>query len=229
MSRRAFTLVELIVTSVIGVLVAGAVVSSVSSLQRARASSIARQQAYGRSDAAASRIALDLSNAVRHYELTFARVLVVNGGAPGAETDELLILANASRPVRGEDGIAEGSEVEVQYRIRPGVVGGAASLWRRSDPAFDLYLDAGGVASTVASGVTALSIQAFDGSAWFDSWDSDSDGMPHAVRVVVSATSDDRRTTSVARRLVAIDRVPIPLETTEEEDSGGTTPAGGAR
>jgi hypothetical protein len=54
-------------------------------------------------------------------------------------------------------------------------------------------------------------IQAFDGTTWFDDWDTDSDGYPHAVRVTVTARSDDGSVTRVSRRTIAVDRVPLPV------------------
>jgi prepilin-type N-terminal cleavage/methylation domain-containing protein len=223
--RRAFTLVELIVVSVIGVMVAGAIVTSVSSLQRARASSLGRQQAFGRAEAAAGRIALDLSNVVRHHDLRFVRIAVVSAGTPEAKRDDLLMLARSSRPVRGEDLAPEGADYEIQYRIMPGAAN-APALWRRIDPALDQFLDAGGVASALVAGVTSLAVQCSNGSEWFDAWDSDSDGVPHAVRVTVVAASDDGRFSATARRLVAMDRPPLPLADDTADASGGTPASG---
>lgn len=221
-ARAGFTLVELIVAAVIGVLVAGGVTASLSGMLRARGVAESRREAFARADAAASHLALDLQNVVRHFDLTHARVAIVSGGALGAEQDEVLLLCKSSRPVRGDELNPEGDDFEVQYRVAP--VQGAAGLWlwRRADPALDPYLDAGGVAAALVRGVASLSIQASNGVDWFDDWDSDTDGMPHAVRLVVTATSDDGRVTATARRLVAIDRVPIPPPEASDEETGGS-------
>src|SRR5262245_22474400 len=152
---RAFTLVELIVAAVIGVLIAGATATAMTQLFRARGSSAAHQQAYARADGAAARIALDLTNALRRNDPLQEKVAVINGGAPGAERDELLMLQKSLRPLRGVDGEPEGDEFEVQYRVMPAADGHDA-LWRRVDMGHDEYVDAGGIAGPIAGGMVAL-------------------------------------------------------------------------
>jgi len=41
-------------------------------------------------------------------------------------------------------------------------------------------------------------------------WDSDTDGYPHALRVTLVALADDGKTTAVARRVISLDRTPLP-------------------
>jgi type II secretion system protein J len=222
-SRAGFTLVELIVAAVIGVLIAGAVATSISQLFRARGSSAAHQQAFARADGAAARIALDMSNALRRNDPLQEKIAVINGGAPGQERDEVLMLARSMRPVRGDPSNPEGDEYEVQYRVMP-AGDGASALWRRSDMAHDEYVDAGGIASPITGGMVALSVQANDGSdQWFEEWDSDSDGLPHAVRISVTAQSDDAKASATAVRIVAIDRVPIPPPSEDPSSSGSNS------
>jgi hypothetical protein len=227
MTRRGFTVVELVVTSVIGVMIAGAVLTSVSAMQRARAASQGRRQAFARAEAACSRIAQDLQNVCRNADLTHVRVAITNAGAPGAEQDGLLLLTGPGRPVRGEEFAPEGNQFEVQYKVMP-TGAGRAGLWRRVDPGHDEFLDGGGIAAEVAAGTASLSLQASDGTNWYEDWDSDADGVPHAVRVVVAAASDDGRATMVARRIVAIDRVPLPPADTGEGSDSGEAPAAGS-
>jgi prepilin-type N-terminal cleavage/methylation domain-containing protein len=211
--RSGFTLVELIVAALIGVLIAGATATAMSQLFRARGSSAAHQQAFSRADGAAARIAFDLTNALRRTDPLQQKVAVINGGSPGAERDEVLMLMKSLRPLRGIEGEPEGDEFESQYRIMP-AADGQDALWHRIDMAHDEYIDAGGIASPVVGGMVALSIQANDGTdQWFDDWDSDSDGLPHAIRISVTAKSDDGRAVASAVRIVALDRVPIPLPT----------------
>jgi len=228
-ARAGFTLVELIVAAVIAALVAGSAVGAVSQMLKLKSKSAARQQAYERADVAAARIALDLCNIVRHHNLQFARVTVSDGGAGDTAHDGLLLLTRSSRQVRNEEDGVEGGEYEVQYRVGPmGGQDNAQALWRRCDPAHDPYQDAGGVAAPVVRGVKSLSIRAYDGNEWFDSWDSDSDGYPHAVQVVVTVDSDDGLATAVARRTIAMDRTPTPPAPADSTTpSSATTPTTG--
>jgi len=224
MNRHAFTLVELIVTTVIGVVIAGAVTTSISQFLRARSASASRHEAYSRAESAAARIATDLLNTVRNPDLLYSRISITPGASDAS--DELLVLTKSTRPLRGDEYNPEGDEYESQFRIAPGA-NGRPALWRRLDPGLDLYVDAGGIAAPVVPGVIGLSLEGYDGTEWFDKWDSDTDGLPHAVRVTITALSDDGRTRAVARRLVAIDRVPLPPEdTSAESDSSEPTSPG---
>jgi prepilin-type N-terminal cleavage/methylation domain-containing protein len=226
-SRGGFTLVELIVASVIAALVAGSTVMAMSRLLALRSRASGHEQAFGRADAAAADIARDLANALRDWNLPFARVAINDSGDEGEPHDELLLLAHSARRARPGSDTPEGGDYEIQYRIAPLVSkADQPALWRRIDPAHDVALDGGGVASAAVAGVTTLALEANDGEQWFPTWDSDRDGLPHAVRVTITASSDDRRVFATARRTVAIDRVPIPIDTSATGDTGTTGPTG---
>lgn len=235
--RRAFTLVELIVALLVGVIVAGATTASLTQFSKAKARASARQEAFGRAQAAAARIAEDARQLVRDHDLTFALVRVADGREGSLDRDSLLLLVRSLRPVRGMSGVPEGAESEVQYKVLPdSSPARRPGLWRRADAPPDKNELAGGVAQLVVPSITALLIQASDGTSWFDSWDSDRDGYPHALRVTVTATADDGVTTAVARRLIAIDRTPLPPPTTDASATTGSAQApaatpttGGAR
>ncbi|HYE61198.1 MAG TPA: prepilin-type N-terminal cleavage/methylation domain-containing protein [Phycisphaerales bacterium] len=225
--RRGFTIVELVVASLVGVLVATGTAAAISQMYRARNHSRAHQQAFQRADTAAARIALDLTTALRRSDPLQQCVRIMNGGGPGSERDELLVLMTSMRPLRGADGEAEGQEYEVQYRVEPGIDGREA-LWRRMDIGMDDYIDGGGIATPIAGGVTALSFLATDQSGeWIEQWDSDADGLPHAVKITVTALADDGRASATGVRIVALDRVPLPpvVEGEGEESSEGESGA----
>jgi prepilin-type N-terminal cleavage/methylation domain-containing protein len=230
---RAFTLVELIVGISILAIISGAAAASMHRLVNARAHAVARRQAFARASDAAARIALDAASASRDATLFSATVRVTSAGTPQTPRDELLVLCGSTRPVRGTGGAGdtpEGDAYEVQYRVEGEA--GQGWLWRRADPALDSYLDAGGVASPIIPGVRSMSVQAYDGRRWLESWDSDEDGMPHALRIVITAQSDKGEQVATARRVVPIDRVPLVPKSEESQsedssDSSSSTPASG--
>lgn len=243
--RRAFTIAEIIVALVITGFLALATSIAVSQTVRARDASVARVEAHMRAETAASRIAADVENAVRDPEVIFTRLLIVNR-ASGADMDEILLFTRSLRLVRPRAEQGEGGEYECQYRLQPaapGAIGGIAmsgaqansyqpvySLWRRADPVPDEYPDAGGVAAAIVTGMASLSIRAYNGSSWLDSWDSDRDGYPHAVVITAVATDNSGRYSATARRLVALDRTPIPeVPVVIEDDSATTTSSTGQR
>lgn len=223
--RRGFTLVEVVVASIVCAIIAAATATAVGQIARVKEQSLARRQAHARADAAASRIALDALAAVRHHDLRFCKVQLIDGGA---SADQLIVLTRSARRVRAE-GSAEGGVYEVQYRVGPhDALDRTPALWRRADPGFDPSLDAGGVAEPAVAGVRELSIQATDGESWFDAWDSDSDGVPHGLRITAVGVSDNGQVTAVARRAVALDQFPVPYETEEAESTTPSTGSGSA-
>ncbi len=228
-----FTLVEVLVALVIVAGIAAAATVSISRGLRAQTLSAARQEARARADAAAERIAADVVNVVRDGDLFHARVLITDGGQGTAARDELLVFSNSSTPLRPGNIQAEGGVYEVQYRVveRPTFAdagrGGAPAgpptlvLWRRVDPVPDEVPDGGGIVFPVAEGLLSLSIDAFDGTAWQSGWDSDRDGYPHAIRIEVRAVAGgDERRSATSRKIVALDRVPLPYVKVTAEGDG---------
>lgn len=221
-NRRGFTAAELVVGIVIIAMIAVSTTTVMSRLVASREAVASNRQAFARASDAAGRIALDISNAVRDAEQQQCKVQVIDSGTSGPPRDGVLVLMRSLRGVRvaaTRGSASEGDEFEAQFRLQQGD-GGMMDLWRRVDPALDETIDGGGVASPVVAGLTSLSIEAFDGNKWFAAWDSDNDGLPHAVRIVVTARSDNARTEATVRRVVAIDRVPLPPE--DEEDSANS-------
>lgn len=225
-TTRAFTIVELIVALLVGVIVAGATTTALTQFSRGKARATARQEAFARAEAAASLIANDIIEAARDQDPTFTRLSIADGGELGQDArDSILILVRSMRVQARDPSLPSGGEGEVQYRLENSAQG--LSLWRRTDAPADEFLDAGGMARPVVPGVVELSIEADDGTQWAPSWESDADGVPYAVRITVVATSDDKTVQAKARRTVALDRTPAPItppaEDTTSTDTSGTT------
>lgn len=208
-ANRAFSLVEVIVSVVIAGLIAGATTTIVSNVLRSRDASRSLELAMRRAQGAADAVAADLPSLVRESDLFYSRLLIESGGVGAADRDELLFIARQVRRVRGLEDSPEGGDFEIAYKLLDDRAG-TPDLWRRADPALDAYQDAGGVIARVASHVRYFKLEASDGESWYDQWDSDYDGYPHAVRITIGATDDEGRRLTVARRIVAIDRVPLP-------------------
>ncbi len=234
MTRRGFTLVEVIVASVIITLIAGATTVVILRALKSKDSSAARQEAFSRAYAAAQLVAKDLHRLTRERDASRVRLLLTPGGSgtsTGGEAvgvyDDVLMLVSTLRSVRPLGERAESPVHEVQYRVKPDPDAGedVQSLWKREDPYPDDYLDAGGVASPVVTGIVGMRIEATDaGEAWDSVWDSDYDGLPHAVRVTVTAEGGGvtSKVRSTARVVVAIDRTPIPKDLPTSPTSTGT-------
>ncbi|MFN5959737.1 MAG: type II secretion system protein GspJ, partial [Planctomyces sp.] len=189
--RSAFTLVELIAASVIVAMIAGATTLVVSRAVRGRDASNTKFQAAARAPAGAARLARDAANVAREANAEYVRLLIAGTPDPidGARST-ITMLSQSMSAVRGVPSQNESSVHEVQYRIDRDEDGtGAVALWRRVDPNPDAYIDAGGVAEPVVPGIVGLRVEATDGQTWTTEWDSDAQGLPHAVRFTVTAVA----------------------------------------
>jgi type II secretion system protein J len=244
----AFTLVELIVALTLTAVAAGSVALVLSNASRTRDGARGRIEAFTRAELAANLIATDATNSLRDSDLYFTRVVVKNsstagGASQSGDHDELLLMTHIVRPTRSTDEQPESDEAEVQYRVidtstAPDgrkTTGPAQNplerLWRRVDAGPDDVQEAGGVASPVVDGIIGLSLQASDGESWYDEWDSDYDGLPHALRVTVTARDDAGRYQKFARRTIAFDRPPlvgtsVSEESAEQDDASGQSTTG---
>jgi type II secretory pathway pseudopilin PulG len=226
--RRAFTLVEVILAVLITALVLGSVAGTMAQLARAKRSVKSRHEAYLRADAALNAIRQDVVSIIRADDLFYTRFLLYDGSQPTAAgdmpRDELLVFNTRMRPVRSFDEFSsEGTEYESQFRIEEDDLGPA--LWQRRDAFPDEYPAGGGTAIPLADGVVGLEIRAFDGEQWFDNWDSDFDGLPHAVMIHVTASAHRKPEELYEapivdlRTIVPIDRVIPPRDIAEAEEA----------
>lgn len=226
--RRGFTLVELIVAGVIAVLVLSAVTFSLSQLGRSRNVTFARLESTLRARAALEAVRRDIAGVIRDADLLKCRVLVTDGSAPTAigiaDRDELLMFSTKLQATRDVAYSGEGIEYETHYRIEEDDAGPV--LWQRRDFMPDGYPDAGGVAVPVVEGVLGFAVEAYDGVAWFDEWDSDLDGLPWALRITITSIPDgvdpsdpDPKGIVTLRTLVPIDRIVPPPQEDEEEQA----------
>lgn len=233
-SRRGFTLAELIVAGMTAMLVIGAITISLFQSSRARETIKTRLVAYTRANSALDTLRREIASVMRRSDLFETRLLLYDDSVMTSEgefdRDELLLFNTSLRPTRPNEYSGEGQEYETQFRIgedRTGII-----LWQRRDAVPDEWSDAGGLAVPIATGVVGLKIEAYDGEAWYDEWDSDIDGLPWALRVTVTANGtgtgsgffDNSGHEVSLRTQVAIDRIvppPPPEEEEGEEDEDG--------
>ena len=227
-TRRGFTLVELIIAGIIAVIVVGTLGTSLSQLARARASSKVRLNAHLRANTALEKIRRELQQVIRSDNLIDTRILLtgdsVNSPIGDLSRNDVLIYSTKLSPVRNKTYEGDGIEHEVQLRVTDDESGSA--LWMRSDSVPDDNEGGGGKAAPMMDGIIGLYIEASDGTDWYDSWDSDIYGLPVALRVTVSSAGDaqgadffaDSRELMSLRTIVPIDRVPPPYEEPPAED-----------
>ena len=229
-ARRGFTLVELVVAGIAGLLVVAAVTSALFQSARARSTTKSRLVAYARANSALDMVRSEIASTMRRSDLFETRVLLYDDVTPSAlgelNRDELLLFTVSLRAIRPIEYEGEGQEYESQFRIGDDQSGTA--LWQRRDAVLDEWCDAGGIASPVANGIVELEIQAYDGESWFDEWDSDLDGLPWALRITVTASGNELGEDPLGegvpmvtlRTQIAIDRIIPPPPPEEDEEDG---------
>ncbi len=225
--RGGFTLVEVIVAGIIAALVIGSVSMSLGQLGKAKRTSKDRLEMFMRADAAITAIRRDVASVIRADDLFFTRFLLTDGHVTGRDgaygRDELLVFSTRLRPVRNIDNFTgEGVEYETQYRIEEDGLG--PMLWQRRDAVPDEYAAGGGLLNPVVEGIVGLDIEAYDGEDWWSEWDSDVQGLPVAVSIMVTASGHrdgadpwDAPIQSL-RTVVPIDRVLQPRDIFETEE-----------
>ncbi|MEQ8843988.1 MAG: type II secretion system protein [Phycisphaerales bacterium] len=219
---RGFTLIETLAAAGVLVLITALVASSVSRLSTARQASRANARAWASADRAAQMVQRSILQAVRHQDLSQARLVIRDGGQGETAQDSVYVLARGLEPVRpvAEPGLqSDGGEFEIGFRIQSGEAGPA--LWRRVDKAFDEYQDAGGVATEIAQDVVSFSVIAGDAEGLWSAWDSDQTGLPHMVVIEVRTRTPDGRGSAVARRVASLSRVFAQPTPAEVEAAGG--------
>lgn len=226
-ARHGFTLVEVMLAMVITAFMVGSITMSMSRLGVARSVSKERLDAHLRADGALDMLRRDIASIVRTDDLFFTRFQLFDNTVKSPlgtlDRDELLLFSVRMRPIRDIDYTGEGSVYETQYRIDVDEAGPV--LWVRRDALPDEYPLAGGLATPQVEGVLSVDYEAYDGEQWYQEWDSDDWGIPHAVRITVVASGHRNEEdvyeapTATLRTVVAIDRVLMPEDVAAEADA----------
>ena len=222
-SHRGFTIVELLIAGVIAAMVFSVLAVSMTQVVQAKNISKERLDAYMRANVALKSLRRDMISTLRRDDLFYTRLVLEDftKDTPQGELnqDEVLLFNHRLRASREIDYNGEGVEYETAYRIDEDEWGPV--LWQRRDAMPDQYPTAGGIASPIAEGVVGLGIEAWDGDQWQENWDSDYDGLPHALRITVTASGhlpgDPPFNAPLAhlRTIVPLERTPPPDDVME--------------
>lgn len=220
--RRAFTLIELIIAGTIAAMIAGTLAASFSNLGTARESARRRLDAAVRADAALEAMRREIVSVVRTDDLFYTYFFIEDDGGEEADFDQLILFNTRLRSVRNTANYAgDGQEYETAFRIEQ-MESDLPTLWRRRDTMPDEFWRGGGQARPVAEGIVSLSIRAWDGDEWMSGWDSDRQGLPLGIEILITATGakpgEDPWDAPLVdlRTVIPIDRLVPPKDHFEE-------------
>jgi len=181
--KTGFTLVEVLVASVIGVFVALVAVGTL------KAISVSAEMVGNNIEAAAEvrfaskRIAADLLNLYRDKNVRKTKLVgTVSQTRAGGVT--CLTLYTVGR-VRARVGQPEGDVYEVEYYLLRDE--GKSALMRRLWPNPDEDASPGGILTVIAEDIDVFAVRFFDGKEWQMEWPEEMESLPELVEVKIAA------------------------------------------
>jgi len=178
-TRRAFTLVELLVASSMMVVLAlaGYAVFAAGARSAAKARRLSRMLAEGQRALAV--MASDIRSAVQAGELYLT---ALDAYYEGHDTDTMDFIAPSGPLGWNEDGA--GGLAEVGYYIDNDQATEEKGLVRREDATLDDDPLSGGQVIEIGLSVSDLNLSFFDGTDWWPDW-VDQTSLPRAVRIEI--------------------------------------------
>ena len=179
--HNGFTLVELIVATILTVLVAGSTASILRSITGTRMRVESQAAAQQELRLAVSAISTALKNSHRIGQ----RVVIegIDDWREDMPSDRIRIFTVSHNAVRSGQPESDIKECEFGLAQRPEEPNSPLMLIRRIDPTRNEDPDGGGVVEPIAENVLGLDFAYFDGFAWRDEWPGEGKSELLAVRV----------------------------------------------
>jgi general secretion pathway protein J len=200
--KSGFTLVEVLVASVIGAFVALVAVGALRSISASteRIDSIVGVAAEARF--AASMISRDLVNIYRAPDMK--RMRLIAGREWSAEgLDSWLVFYVVSRAKARIDQ-PEGDVYEVQYHLERDAE--KSVLMRRLWPYPDKEAEPGGMLTVIAEDIEVFEVRFFDGEEWQIEWPEELASIPELVEVTLAARHEGTEEMAVETFVVSFAR-----------------------
>ena len=200
----AFTLVELLVATVIGVLVVVVAIATFRSVSRSRETARYYSEMMAQGRYALDQIRDDLANFYRSAEPQQMRLVGIKGGTIEQPADRLIIYAVQDRPIKEKPG--ESDIYEVEYGLTINKKSPYRMLARRC-AALDHpgSVVSGGILTRIMQPMHSLEFEYFDGSQWLRQWDS-REGFPFLVRISLElANEKDKHRTLLFTQEVSLE------------------------
>lgn len=200
-ASAAFTLVEMLLSLTIASLLVASIASTVQTVLSARQGVDRRTQRVFEARHAMDTVVAALRN-VRRDPIPDVPLVVGYSGGHDIGNDKINLQVISNRRVRSEG--AESDQYEMSFYLADLPDRATRALMCRTDHALDEYWDNGGIATTVADGVIALSFEYYDGEEWLHEWSEFQQSTPKAVRVTLAVTDAQPQAGETQRRPAAM-------------------------
>lgn len=225
--HRGFTLIEMVVASIIGMFITVVAVATLRTVASARQSITAATAATDEIRYASGLLRTDLINLYRDTQIERIRLVGgINEMSPSAGSI-LTLWVTSGAPARR--GYPEGDVYEVEYALAEGQSDLGQVLTRRVCPVVTIPRDdedyaeaSGGMLTTIAENVVRFQVQYYDGYTWLDQWPEEQEVLPELVQVVLVGqrpNDPEGRYPIVRSFAVAFPRVAEGLKATLDEEA----------
>jgi len=219
---NGFTLLELLLATVVGALVIVAAMVSLRQVSRSRAEAQYYSDISAHGRYALNRIRDDLANFYRSLNPEEMRLIGAEGGTEAEATDRLRVqvVQEGWREGKPSDGLSDIYEVE--YGLCENLATGGTFLARRCGAIEETAIgNEGGTLTRVADFITSIRFEYFDGADWQRNWEQ-RQGVPTMVRVSLVLADPKRPLYRPIRISQIISLEPIPTRSIEIEDGDHT-------
>jgi len=224
--QSSFTLIEMVVASIIGMFITVVAVATLRTVAAARQSISEATEATDEIRYAERLLRTDFLNFYRDSAIERTRLVGLRD-----ETDtggsRVILWVTSSTPARR--GYPEGDVYEVEYAMAEGPGESGWVLTRRICPIVALsrededYVEAtGGMLATIAENVVRFQVQYYDGYAWLDQWPEEQNVLPELVQVTLvgQRPNDPEGKHPIVRSFaVSFPRVAEALKATLDEEA----------
>lgn len=212
-NRTAFTLVELMVASVIGLLVAVTAVAALRSVTAGRDRVDDNIAAAAALRFAADTIGNDLANLYRDdsQNTTF-----IGDIAPGDASTGILNINTVNR-IKARPQQPEADVYEVEYFLQTN--DDQSALMRRLQPYRTDDDNPGGILTVLAENIVAFDLLYYDGQEWLSSWPQDAGSLPQLIEINLAAKMPRQKNPIRQSLLVNLPRWPQNSKTKSASDA----------
>jgi len=208
LKNSGFTLLEIIVASVIGAFVALTAVASLRAITAGREKIDHNINLAGELRYAADMITNDLTNLYRDSEMQNTK-LIGETKTVGRDRTNRLVFYAVNR-IAARPGKPEGDVYEIEYYLQKKEQDSA--LTRRLWPYPDRDQRPGGIITVMAQNIVDFNIRYYDGDEWLEEWSEEMKELPEMVDISLSAKLPEQKSVVSHTFLVNFARWPRKQE-----------------